>query len=93
MARIRALTRRLAKVEAHAVTTQAAHTNDHMHDDHMHDEHTTVGGPTTVGPITPSAGLVALSMAQGVSLAELEALSPVNLALVQAAFDAGDFGK
>lgn len=70
MAKIRALKRRLAKVEALAPST-------------------TTGPTAAPGQVTPSAALVAEAQAQGVSLATLLALSPENLAKLQAAFDAG----
>lgn len=74
MAHIRALKRRLAKVEAKAPVTVAT-------------------GTTTPGPITPSAALVAEAAKQGVSLAQLQALSPDELAQLQAEFDAGLLNK
>lgn len=51
--------------------------------------------PTTVAPAsqkpTPSAGLAAAAAAQGITLADLETLSPADLASLQAAFDSGAF--
>lgn len=46
---------------------------------------------TAIPNPTPSPGLVTLAASQGISLADLEALSPSDLAQLQAAYDAGEF--
>lgn len=50
---------------------------------------TVAPGSTTPAPITPSAALVMAAAAQGVSLADLEKLTPLDLAALQAEFNAG----